>query len=485
MKIRIGSSCLRRLSDEAGTSLILTAMLMVVFCGLAGLTVDLGRAYAIHRELQSSTDAATLAGAYEMSQSGATATSVSAEVAAYSAAQGGANAISTLPNVTVTTTLTCLSTLVAKGVPCVGSPTGNNSLQVQQTYHMPTTFIRVLGVVGIQTDSAVPITTTSTAAMKGSLNERYNVAIIIDTTNSMTQNDTDAACGHTRIYCALQGVRTLLQNLSPCTPSSTSSSCTPFDQVSLFTYPNVQANQASQDSTCPTSVPTILNYSLPSATAPWSAPTGTAPTYQITNYVSDYSATNQPNGGLRSTSPLTQAAGGKSGCSGMQAKGGVGTYFAGAIYAAQASLIAAQATNPNSLNALIILSDGDANSNAKITGSQKNGGTAYGSAQDLCQQAVTAAQAAALAGTRVYTVAYGAASSGCNTDTTGPLAGISPCSTMQRMASSPAYFYSDANASQNPGQCISPDEPSLDLNGIFVRIQLQLTQVHLIPDKTT
>jgi hypothetical protein len=249
----------------------------------------------------------------------------------------------------------------------------------------------------------------------------------------------------------------------------------------LFTYPNVRADQASKDYTCPTSVPTILPYSLPSASGTTYAPTGASPTYQITPYLSDYSATNQPNGGLRSTSYLTQASGGKSGCSGMQAKGGVGTYFAGAIYAAQASLVAAQQANPNSLNAMIILSDGDANSSAQITGSTKNGGTAYGSAQDLCQQAINAAQAAALAKTKVYTIAYGAASSGCNTDSPA----ISPCATLQKMASSPAYFYSDATASQNKGQCTSASNPNLDLTGIFVRIHLQLTQVHLMPDNAS
>jgi hypothetical protein len=38
----------------------------------------------------------------------------------------------------------------------------------------------------------------------------------------MASTDTDAACGTTRIKCALQGVQVLLQSLSPCTPSSTS-----------------------------------------------------------------------------------------------------------------------------------------------------------------------------------------------------------------------------------------------------------------------
>lgn len=145
--------------------------------------------------------------------------------------------------------------------------------------------------------------------------------------------------------------------------TSTSSSCTPFDQVSIFTFPNIQANNASDDTSCPTSNPTIPYYSTPTAGAAWSAPTGTAATYQVTGYMSNYSANNKPNGGLNTSSALTIAAGGsgKSNCKGLQTPGGDGTYYAGAIYAAQSSLIAAQTANPGSLNAMIILSDGAAN----------------------------------------------------------------------------------------------------------------------------
>ena len=38
-----------------------------------------------------------------------------------------------------------------------------------------------------------------------------------------------------------------------------------------------------------------------------------------------------------------------------------GTYYAGAVYAAQSSLLAAEAANPGSKNAMIILTDGAAN----------------------------------------------------------------------------------------------------------------------------
>jgi hypothetical protein len=91
----------------------------------------------------------------------------------------------------------------------------------------------------------------------------------------------------------------------------------------------------------------------PTAGATWSAPTGTSATYQITTYMSNYSSTNKAGGALNSLSALTIAVGGKSGCSGMQTPGGAGTYYAGVIYAAQSSLIAAQKAKPGSLNALL------------------------------------------------------------------------------------------------------------------------------------
>lgn len=473
--------------DESGQLLPWVALLIAAFCGVAGLCIDLGRAYGCYRELQTSTDAAALAGAYEMSQSNATSSSVSSKVSAFSSATGGANVNPNLPGVTVTTTLKCLSTLSSQGISCSG-PSGNNALQVQQTMSVPTLFIRALSVFGIKAATSLPITTTATAAMQGAAPAQYNVAIVLDTTASMTSTDNDASCNNTRIYCALAGVRTLLQLLAPCAPSTSGSSCPAFDTVSLFTYPDVQANKTAQNGTCP-GTPTVMAYALPGAGATWTSTNfkSTSATYQLVDYTNDYSSTWASGGTLSSTSQLAIDSGGKSGCSGLAAKGGVGTYFAGAIYAAQSSLIAAQAANKGSLNAMIILSDGDASaSGSNITGSttQKTS-VVYGSQYNQCQQAIAAAQAATAAGTTVSSIAYGAASSGCSTDVGGSQSGISPCSTMQQLASAPANFYSDATATQNKGQCISASNPNLDLTTIFKHVWNTLTYPRLLPDSTT
>ena len=487
---------LRWLRGEEGQTLPWMALLLVLLIGMGGLSTDLGHAFYCKRELQASTDAAALAGAYAMSLSTATSTSVQTAVSNFSSATGGANVTSNLPNTQLTTTLKCLTSVANQGVLCTASPTGSNALTVKQTVSVPTYFIRALSVFGINAAKSLTISATSTAAMRGATNAQYNVALIVDTTSSMGSNDTDASCNSTRIKCALTGVQTLLQSLSPCTPSSTSTSCTAFDQVSLFTFPPVQANTASKDTTCPTSNPTILPYPTPTAGGTWSAPSGSSPTYQITTYLSNYSSTNKAGGALNTSSALAIATGAKSGCQGMQTPGGDRTYYAAVIYAAQSSLVAAQAANPGSRNALIILSDGDADSSkicktwsgsnpASCTTYASNSGNVYGSAQDQCQQAITAAQAATTAGTTVYTIAYGAGSSGCASDTSGPLAGLSPCTALQKMASAATDFYSDATASQNKGQCTSASNPNLTLNNIFKQVATTFTVARLIPNNAT
>lgn len=491
MKNTILCSLRRAFKDDSGQILPWMAFLFILFLGMAGLTLDLGRAYTSYRELQTSTDAAAMAGALEMSLPTSSSASVTAAVTKYSSAAGGANQNSNLPNTTVAITPKCLATLTAQGILCSAAPIGNNALLVVQTAVMPTTFIRVLSMFGINSASSLTLRTASTAAMRGAINAQYNVAMVVDTTNSMGTTDTDASCNNTRIHCALAGVQTMLGGLTPCTASSTSTSCTPFDQVSLFTFPAVQANTAQDDTACPSSNPTIVPYPTPTPGATWVPTNFTSKnaTYQLTGYLSDYSSTNKAGAPANTSSALSIATGAGTGtkCAGLQTPGGEGTYFAGVIYSALSSLAAAQAANPGSQNALIILSDGDADS-SQIAGATNNGAT-YGSAQDQCAQAVAAAQtASSMTDTTVYTVAYGSPSSGCasdvkNTKTNPTGTNITPCQTMQQMASSNATFYSDATATGSGG-CLSPDYPALALGAIFKQISTQFTVARLIPDST-
>lgn len=499
MRLMLSKRLTRLVADESGQVLPWMVFLMVLFIGAAGITVDLGHAYACYRELQSSTDAAALAAGYELGQSTATVASVKAAASSYSSVTGGENVNANLPSPSITTNLACSTAVTNLGVPCNLSPTGDNVVQVIQSVTIPTYFMKAFRIFGVQGASSVALTAVSTAAARGATNAQYNVAIVIDTTASMGSSDSDANCNNTRIYCALQGVQTLLQSLSACTPTGSGSNCSggsSFDTVSMFTFPNIQANDASDDTTCPTSNPAIPYYSTPAIGAAWSAPTGTSATYQVTDYLSNYSSTGKINGALNTSSGLAIAAGGSttSNCKGMQTPGGDGTYYAAAIYAAQASLVAAQANNPGSQNALVILSDGDANSTKiNVTGTVQQAGWQYNpqapaltvnypSSADQCQQAIDAANFATYQGTTVYTIAYGASSSGCSSDSSGPKKGLSPCSALQQMASSPADFFSDATASQNKGQCTSSSNPNLSLNQIFKSVATSFTVTRLVPN---
>jgi hypothetical protein len=82
----------------------------------------------------------------------------------------------------------------------------------------------------------------------------------------------------------------------------------------------------------------------------------------------------------------------------------------------------------------------------------------------------------------VYTVAYGAKASGCATDTSPS---ITPCQAMERMASSPGYFFSDYTATGGSSSCISASQPVSSLNQIFQVIAGDLTVSKLIPNGTT
>ncbi|WP_109487645.1 vWA domain-containing protein [Occallatibacter savannae] len=495
MKLTLPPLHSRFFADQKGQVLPWMAFLLCLFIGAAGITVDLGHAYACYRELQASTDAAAMAAGYALSQSTATVASVKAAAGSYGSASNGANVNQNLPNTTIATDLNCSTSVANLGILCSSSPTGYNVVRVTQSVVIPTFFMRGFAIFGVQGAKSVSLTAVSTAAARGASASQYNVAVVIDTTASMNTQDNDAACGDTRIHCALQGVQTLLKSLSPCSSNGSGKDCSggkAFDAVSLFTFPNIQANQASKDTSCPTGNPAIPSYYTPVRGATWSAPSGTSATYQVTSYLSDWSSTGKQNGALNTSSSLGIASGAStaSNCKGLQAPGGDGTYYAGAIYAAQSSLMAAQAANPGSQNALVILSDGDAQSTKiNVTGTVQKAGTGtpalsvdYPSSSNQCQQAIDAARFASSQGTTVYTIAYGASNAGCSQDKSGPLAGISPCSALQKMATAPGNFFSDANASQNKGQCTSAQNPNLSLDQIFKAVGTSLSFSRLVPN---
>jgi hypothetical protein len=121
-------------------------------------------------------------------------------------------------------------------------------------------------------------------------------------------------------------------------------------------------------------------------------------------------------------------------------------------------------------NVIIFLSDGDFGADSADFAS------GYSTkAAKQCQQAVTAAQAATAANVKVYSVAYGAATSGCSTDT-GYSPAYNPCTTMQAIASDSSKFYTTNTNCKINGSANPPSQ----LPSIFQAITTTLTKPRLI-----
>jgi hypothetical protein len=175
----------------------------------------------------------------------------------------------------------------------------------------------------------------------------------------------------------------------------------------------------------------------------------------------------------------------------MAAPGGEGTFYAGAIKAAQSALATAAANRPNTKNVMILVSDGDATATTSEGLAEPSSSplpSPVYSATAECQQAVTAAQNAASAGTTVYAVAYGAESSGCTSGDT-----LTPICTMQQIANSPTStggytqnnqnFFTDETSTTSG--CAASARSTGTLNQIFKAISSDLTVSRLIPNSTT
>jgi len=526
MKLFEGFSMRRFLKDELGQSMAVMMVSISTLMALAGASVETGHIYFAYRLLQASTNAAALAGAYQMPNT----TNASTYVTKYSAQTGGMNATTMLQNVTATPTFLCMNAVTSSlNVPCstsTGATGGYNGLSVTQTASIPLWFG---GLFGYKT---LNVSAVATAAMRGGANTPWNIAIIMDTTSSMNNQDGGLQCNNSQINCALAGLQVLLNDLYPCGlgQTCTNTGITPVDSVSLFVFPAVTTTTQSKDYICNTSNPTIVAYTIPDTIPAYTSggppsnlmlPSGD--TYQVLSFNNDYKTTDTA-ASLNQASYTAIAAGdsGKSGCSGLQAPGGEGTYYAQVIYSAQAALAAQQSNNPGSKNAMIILTDGDATacaSNANTTagacnskseivateGTLNGTGThtsnasgyqnyTYPSALGECGQAVLAAQYAAVQGTTVYTIGYGTEKSGgCASDKTysatvttngGSWApGGQPCAAMAAMASSQLNFYSDDG---NGCQATAPSNQGITkLTAIFRAITDNLTIPRLIPNGTT
>ena len=203
--------------DDGGQVIPLVCIAMTAMLGMAAFGLDYGHCVYSSRQLQASTDSAALAAARAMPSAASSSVVVgptgSGGIAwQYSAVAGGYNARTALPGVTMTTKMECLNSLKAQGIPCIGN-VPYNAIQVTQSMALPTFFGRILGI------KTVPLVAQSTAATRGGSPRPSNIAVVMDTTLSMNNPDTDCVINgvtQTQMQCALNGFQILLKSLSPC-----------------------------------------------------------------------------------------------------------------------------------------------------------------------------------------------------------------------------------------------------------------------------
>lgn len=432
--------------DRRGSTIPIVAVAFVVPAGLAGFVVDASHAYAVQRSLQASTDAAALAGAQDINCCASTPNQAITTATSYSAVAGGRNVITNV-TVTMASGYPVLKCFTSTGVSCNGSSAANG-IVVRQQATVATYFAELVGLPSFS------ISATATAGIAGGRAKPLDVMLIVDTTQSMNGSDTSCSIqGATRLTCALAGVRSVLTTLTPSTV-----------QIGLMVFPGLtNTSQAAYDYDCSSSpAPAVAKYSA-------------SPVYQIIPLSSDYRASDGATV-LNTASHLVRAAqGGGSGCAqGLNAVGGVGTFYADAITAAQAALVASGRSGVQKV--IMFLSDGDASaSGSNISAAKVN---------NQCHEGITAAQAATTAGTWVYSIAYGASTSvtpsSCSTDTASH---ISACQAMQQIASDSTKFYSDTQGGSSA--CASSSHSVSELLAVFQAISTSLLPPRLLSNNTT
>lgn len=429
-----GPEVIRRfLRNQRGSTTLIFAGMATAMVGLAGLTIDVGRAYSAKSGFEAATESAALAGAYAMLSPNANTASVQSAVDSWNAAHPAPNVTSS----TATATLSCV-TSTANLPSCNGS--NPNAVTVTQTATISTHFLKAFGV------PSLTLAATKTASKAGGNATPLNVMFVLDGTGSMGSSDGNCTVPGksrpTRFECALYSIQSTLKVM----PTS-------MDKAGLMVFPGLASQYSPTSHPCPTypsSVPYYTNNIK----------------YQIGTTLD--ATFNDSAGTLVTTSPLIQAVGvykasGESGsltpC--VTNRGGQGSYLAEVLIKAQAALPVVAGTK----NVIIILSDGDFNASL----SQLNNQSTYLKGQ--CDRAIAAAQAATAAGTQVFSVAYGASTSGCSSGDTH-----NPCTTMQSMASDSSKFYTTSSGCQLNG---SPNPPS-KLPSVFEAITSQLTKPRML-----
>jgi len=488
----------------------MTALLMVVLVGFAGLVVDVGRVYLAQRQLQNAVDASALSVAQNMPNdyTGYNTVPNFDGVTPSKNALFGYGVTAGDPVVTFVcspnapgydpNTNSCPADASPEDQPdnlCqpgdsqppVPAGVGCNAVTVSESATVKSTFA---GIFGFPTFT-LSADATASAPQTGSTPTPLNVEVVLDTTPSMGGPPDGVRCQSAvtginpphvpyGIDCAKAGVRALLSGLSPCNGTCTgnipnpgnalgANVTDPLDEVGIVTFPalsNVANRPVEIDCTNHVFGNNYVQYPTP-----YPPPTQPQPGYDVIGLSSDYRTSDDPTAPLNPASNLVQSMY-WSQCPGGTYPGGdyyglkdVGqqsTYLAGALAEAQYQLV--QNARPNAINVIVVLSDGQLNNVNFANGGHDN---------NPCASADAAATAAKAKGTLIYSIAYDSTLN-C-TDTSGAYRNVRGLTLMQHIATP---------NTQNPTRTYFYNQPAYgDLTNIFTQIAQQLAQINtrLIP----
>ena len=458
-----------RLREERGQVLPLTALMMVVLVGFAGLVVDVGRVYLAQRQLQNAVDSTATAVAQNMPDDyagwcqsvGSTASTDCANLApppparGYGGAAGAQNALvgygvtADGPKLTFVcspsgpgyqaganppTTATCpqdqspqdASNLCGPGG-TQNLPNGCNAVTVSEAATVKTTFAGIFGF------SNFNLSASGTAVAPDQTITPIDVAVVLDSTGSMVQGAPLAStvcpgAGNTpsKLDCVKLGVKALLQTLYPCNPGASCAGQQPLDKVELLTFPGLtSAGAVAAEQTCNALPGNAKAYDDPQNKTVDPFLNGTY-TFTVIPWENTYATWNGTKFALNANDPLvkTLQTGGNCGL-----KGDGDTSYTSVLQTAQDSLNALG--NDGATHAIVVLGDGEANYGPIYTSPNESSiPTTSAERHTPCQQAVNVGQSATAAGTTIYTIGYW--SPGADQDTqclgmNGTTAGASNC----------------------------------------------------------
>jgi Putative Flp pilus-assembly TadE/G-like/Putative Tad-like Flp pilus-assembly len=438
----------RRLRQEGGQVLPLTALMMAVLIGFGALVVDVGRVYLAQRQLQNAVDSTAVAVAQNMPDDyagwcQAVGSSASLDCASltpappplgYSGIKGGQNALfgygvtANAPTVTFMcspsgpgyTNNQCLPQGQDKSTQDVNTPCqpgtsappqpatkiGCNAVKVTETATVDATLAGIFGI------GKFNLSASGTATAPDQTITPIDAAVVVDTTGSMGDPAANGVCPGIRnpdkLDCVKSGIQTLLQQLYPCTPGSACGGNNgPLDKVELLIFPGLTStNLRAREEDCTQNLQNPLgNFKeydddQNKTVNPF---TSEGYTYTVVPWESSFAnwSTAQNKFVLTPTDPLVEAV--QTGNCGLEPGGN--TSFSAVLQAAQASF----STLPNGGNddanhAIIFLGDGDANYGPIYT--SPNEPPASPDRHTPCQQAVANAQQATAAGITIYSIGY-------------------------------------------------------------------------------